>query len=125
MSDKDPVELAYESMISKCGLYESKSTGFISKLSHCDARERKDLIDALVLDYKAECNYYLVHLNSMTVLEVEAFVWFVVMKLDLIRGLIPGAQAAPTPELNELLEDFEDEMWKKVNPILFPENKSK
>jgi hypothetical protein len=124
MSDKDPVELAYESMISKFGLYETKTAGFITKLSDCNSIERKHVIDALVFDYKAECNYYLVHLNSMTTLEVEAFVWFVVMKLDLIRGLIPGAQAAPTPELNELLEDFENEMWQKINSLLLSEKNS-
>jgi hypothetical protein len=38
------------------------------------------------------------------------------MKLDLVRGLLPGAQAAPIPELNEILEVYENEMWKKIDP---------
>lgn len=61
----------------------------------------------------------------MTTNEIEAFVWFIVMKLDLVRGLLPGAQAAPIPELNAILEVYENEMWKKIDPYLFSENKPK
>lgn len=125
MLEKDPVELAYEGIISRYGLYASQTDACIKKLSNCNIAERNHVIDAIVSDYKNECEYYLKHLNSMSTLEVEAFVWFIVMKLDLVRGLLPGAQAAPIPELNELLENFENAMWKKIDPYLFSENKPK
>jgi len=123
--DKDPIELGYESMKSRFGMYNSETDACIQKLTRCEPDDRNNCIAELAAAYKLECDFYLKHLDSMTTNEIEAFVWFIVMKLDLVRGLLPGAQAAPIPELNAILEVYENEMWKKIDPYLFSENKPK
>jgi hypothetical protein len=123
--DDDPIELAFESMKSKFGICPSETDDYLQKLKDCKPNERSRIINDLAAAYKLECDFYLKHIGSMTTNEIEAFVWFIVMKLDLVRGLLPGAQAAPIPELNAILELYENEMWKKIDPYLFSENKPK
>jgi hypothetical protein len=117
--DDDPIELAFESMKSKFGICPSGTDDYLQKLKDCKPNERSKIINDLAAAYKIECDFYLQHIDSMTTIEIEAFVWFIVMKLDLSRGLLPGAQGAAIPELNDILEEYENEMWRKIDPYLF------
>jgi hypothetical protein len=51
----------------------------------------------------------------MNQFEIEAFIWNIVMRLDIIRGIFPGLQNEDPFGLNLQLESFENEMWVKIN----------
>ncbi len=50
----------------------------------------------------------------MNLNEIEAFIWFIVMRLDIIRGLFPGLKNDDPFNLNIHLEDFENQMWNTI-----------
>jgi hypothetical protein len=51
----------------------------------------------------------------MNQFEIEAFIWNIVMRLDIIRGIFPGLHNEDPFGLNLQLESFENEMWVKIN----------
>lgn len=115
MNYENRIDQGYQSMISRFGLYDSQINACIKIIADADENERESAIRNLTEEYKKECDYYLNFLPRMKEEEIEAFIWNVVMKLDLIRGLLPGSQGAALPELNEQLENYENQMWKKIN----------
>ena len=70
---------------------------------------------ALAVHYQKECEFYLNQIEQMNQFEIEAFIWNIVMRLDIIRGIFPGLQNEDPFGLNIQLESFENEMWVKIN----------
>ena len=70
---------------------------------------------ALAVHYRKECEFYLNRIEQMNQFEIEAFIWNIVMRLDIIRGIFPGLHNEDPFGLNLQLESFENEMWVKIN----------
>ena len=72
-------------------------------------------VNELAIHYQKECMFYLNRIDQMSELEIEAFIWNIVMRLDIIRGIFLGMPSADPLGLNYKLESFENEMWIKIN----------
>jgi hypothetical protein len=109
------VEEGYESLILRFGKYLPETEFLIHNLlEKKELADEQDVFD-LINQYKSECIYYLSKISEMNVNEIEAFIWFIVMRLDIIRGLFPGLNNDDPFKLNIHLEDFENQMWNTIN----------
>lgn len=109
------VEEGYKSLIVRFGKYHPETEFVIHNLL-----EKKELADEqdvleLINQYKGECSYYLSNISEMNANEIEAFIWFIVMRLDILRGLFPGLKNDDPFNLNFHLEDFEIQMWNTIS----------
>jgi hypothetical protein len=109
------VEEGYESLILRFGKYFPETESVIHNLLKKKELANEQDVLILINQYKNECSYYLSKISEMNVYEIEAFIWFIVMRLDIIRGLFPGLNNDDPFNLNIQLEHFENQMWNTIN----------
>ena len=114
------IENGFDTMIEKTGLYKSSLDECISKISAAENQDKNELFVELAEAYKNECEYYLKFIHELTNNEIEAFIWMVVMQLDLYRGLLPGFKTEESEYLNNYLEPYEYKLWQKINDHFEP-----
>jgi hypothetical protein len=115
----DLVEEGYQSLLSRFGKYEPDTEAvidvFMLKIGSSQKNIQDEDVDCLVNQYMSECNFYISKISQMTEYEIEAFIWHIVMRLDIIRGLFPGLKNNDPLQINERLENFENKTWKIIN----------
>lgn len=113
------IDSGYNSLIERFGIYypEMETILFevLAKTNIDQNLLNEDNIEKLVCHYKLECSHYIKHINEMSVYEIEAFIWYIVMRLDIIRGLFPGLKNGDPLNINSRLDAFETQMWEIIN----------
>ena len=115
----DLVDEGFESLLTRFGKFQPDTEKLIGellfKLKEKTEEDIKLEASALAVHYQNECTFYLNRIEQMNQFEIEAFIWNIVMRLDIIRGIFPGLQNEDPFGLNLQLESFENEMWVKIN----------
>jgi hypothetical protein len=115
----DIIDGGFESLLIRFGKFQPDTEKLIGellfKLKQKTQEEIKLEAYALAVHYQKECKFYLNRIEQMNQLEIEAFIWNILMRLDIIRGIFPGLQNEDPFGLNLQLESFENEIWVKIN----------
>ena len=115
----DIVDEGFESLLIRFGKFQPDTEKLIGellfKLKQKTQEEIKLEAYALAVNYQKECTFYLNRIEQMNQFEIEAFIWNIVMRLDIMRGIFPGLQNEDPFGLNLQLESFENEIWGKIN----------
>ena len=115
----DLVDEGFESLLNRFGKFQPDTEKLIGDLLFKLKEKNEEVLKlealALAVHYQKECEFYLKQIEQMNQFEIEAFIWNIVMRLDIIRGIFPGLQNEDPFGLNLQLESFENEMWVKIN----------
>ena len=115
----DLVDEGFESLLNRFGKFQPDTEKLIGDLLFKMKEKNEEVLKlealALAVHYQKECEIYLNQIEQMNQFEIEAFIWNIVMRLDIIRGIFPGLQNEDPFGLNIQLESFENEMWVKIN----------
>ena len=115
----DLVDEGFESLLNRFGKFQPDTEKLIGDLLFKLKEKNEEVLKlealALAVHYQKECEFYLNQIEQMNQFEIEAFIWNIVMRLDIIRGIFPGLQNEDPFGLNIQLESFENEMWVKIN----------
>ena len=115
----DLVDEGFESLLNRFGKFQPDTEKLIGDLLFKLKEKNEEVLKlealALAVHYQKECEFYLNQIEQMNQFEIEAFIWNIVMRLDIIRGIFPGLQNEDPFGLNLQLESFENEMWVKIN----------
>ena len=115
----DLVDEGFESLLNRFGKFQPDTEKLIGELLFNLKEKNEEVLKlealALALHYQKECTFYLNRIEQMNQFEIEAFIWNIVMRLDIIRGIFTGLQNEDPFGLNLQLESFENEMWVKIN----------
>jgi hypothetical protein len=113
------VDEGFESLLNRFGKFQPDTEKLIGDLLFKLKEKNEEVLKlealALAVHYQKECEFYLNQIEQMNQFEIEAFIWNIVMRLDIIRGIFPGLQNEDPFGLNIQLESFENEMWVKIN----------
>lgn len=108
------MEAAFRRISQKAGRYESPVAELLEDLPAKEGVTRHAAVARLAKEHIRECEHYRQHLHSFSADELDAFVWMVVMQLDLVRQLVPGFVNCGIPELNEMLEEYEGSLMREI-----------
>ena len=115
----DLVDEGFESLLNRFGKFQPDTEKLIGELLFKLKEKNEEVLKlealALAVHYQKECEFYLNRIEQMNQFEIEAFIWNIVMRLDIIRGIFPGLHNEDPFGLNLQLESFENEMWVKIN----------
>ena len=115
----DLINKGHESLLTRFGKFQPDTEKLIEKLLYnIKEKNEEDVsmeVNELAIHYQKECMFYLNRIEQMNEFEIEAFIWNIVMRLDIIRGIFPGMHSKDPLGLNYKLESFENEMWIKIN----------
>jgi hypothetical protein len=115
----DLINKGHESLLTRFGKFQPDTEKLIEKLLYnIKEKNEEDVsmeVNELAIHYQKECMFYLNRIDQMNEFEIEAFIWNIVMRLDIIRGIFPGMHSNDPLGLNYKLESFENEMWIKIN----------
>jgi hypothetical protein len=115
----DLVDEGFVSLLNRFGKFQPDTEKLIGDLLFKLKEKNEEVLKlealALAVHYQKECEFYLNQIEQMNQFEIEAFIWNIVMRLDIIRGIFPGLQNEDPFGLNLQLESFENEMWVKIN----------
>ncbi len=113
------VDEGFESLLNRFGKFQPDTEKLIGELLFKLKEKNEEVLKlealALAVHYQKECEFYLNRIEQMNQFEIEAFIWNIVMRLDIIRGIFPGLHNEDPFGLNLQLESFENEMWVKIN----------
>lgn len=115
----DSVDDGYKSLITRFGKYDPTTEitieRFMMKLNNSTTFIDENDIAELIEQYSNECSFYLDRIEEMFQNEIEAFIWYIVMRLDILRGIFPGLNNGDPFNINSKLDKFENQMWKIIN----------
>lgn len=115
----DSVDDGYKSLITRFGKYDPTTEitieRFMIKLNNSTTFIDENDIAELIEQYSNECSFYLDRIEEMFQNEIEAFIWYIVMRLDILRGIFPGLNNGDPFNINSKLDKFENQMWKIIN----------
>jgi len=113
------INKGHESLLTRFGKFQPDTEKLIEKLLYKIKEKNEEEVslevNELAIHYQKECMFYLNRIEQMNEFEIEAFIWNIVMRLDIIRGIFLGMNSADPLGLNDKLESFENEMWIKIN----------
>ena len=115
----DSVDDGYKSLITRFGKYDPTTEitieRFMIKFNNSTTFIDENDIAELIEQYSKECIFYLNRIEGMFQNEIEAFIWYIVMRLDILRGIFPGLNNGDPLNINSKLDKFENQMWKIIN----------
>lgn len=118
-SHAELVDEGFLSLIQRFGKYlpdtEEILEDLLIKMNEGENSLNEEDIVILVNHYSNKCTFYLNHIEEMSEYEIEAFIWHIVMRLDIIRGIFPGLNNGDPLNINSKLEVFENQMWNTIN----------
>jgi hypothetical protein len=113
------INKGHESLLTRFGKFQPDTEKLIEKLLYKIKEKNEEEVslevNELAIHYQKECMFYLNRIEQMNEFEIEAFIWNIVMRLDITRGIFLGMNSADPLGLNDKLESFENEMWIKIN----------